>query len=233
MAKQQHSDMNMMQRIKLVRLEKHLAEVEKIIGNWIEELSAREPFEYRNRSWGWTEVYRSSLAQDPDNNHKLRQHLRSRPLWKHHTEWELGLDQVWVRLPAVRDRAQKEMQKMLRDGDSYPTDFIDTALYQAFHTAWNRPVLWEYSYNDPKPGTRFGGYVIEQNASKKAELQAIAQEHQDLVDRLAKTREMRQIAELWTEVKQVEESMRSLAGKILKSNEHLHPCSFCRKLWKA
>ena len=233
MAKKQHSDMDMMQRVKLARLEKHLAEVEKLIGNWIKELPAREPFEYVNRTWGWREVYRASLAQDPDTNHMLRQHLRSRPLWKHHTEWELKLDQIWVILPAVRDRAQKEMQKMLRDGDSYTTDFMDSALYQAFHIAWDRPILLEYSFNDPKPGARFGGYVIERNASKKAELQVITEAHGGLVDRLAKTRKMHQIADLWTEVTQVEAAMQSLAGKILKANEHLHHCGFCRKLWKA
>ena len=84
--------------IKKERLKKHLnKEVPNLIQEWVKQLNAPEPFAYMDHDiWGWQSPYRPILKQDPDSNHILRRHLRSRALWRYHTDWEGKLDSIRI-----------------------------------------------------------------------------------------------------------------------------------------
>ena len=81
--------------IKREYLKEHLEIVKKIIEDWISELVAPSPFAPLKDIWGWQSVYRPSAEQDPDSNHMLRRHLRSRALWYHHAAWVRKLENIW------------------------------------------------------------------------------------------------------------------------------------------
>lgn len=220
--------------IKKDRLEKHLREVEKTIKEWIPQLLAPDPFASRGNIRGWQKVYQSSIEADPTLNHMVRKHLKSRRLWRLHTEWQSTLNEVWSQLPSLRDYANRHMSQSSQSAMDYTEDFIGTALWQAFlETRRDRSIRLTYHPNDPGSGIKLGGYVIEKSASSDTELKEVKKKHRELIAALTGTQEMKQIVEAWQRTLDLQSNMHSLATTLIRSSDYLNPCRFCKKLWQA
>ncbi|NQT73101.1 MAG: hypothetical protein HQ553_10110 [Chloroflexi bacterium] len=220
--------------IKKDRLQKHLREVEKTIEEWIPQLSAPDPFASRDGTWGWQTVYQPAIEADTDLNHLIRKHLKSRRLWRLHTEWQYTLNAVWSQLPSLRDYANRHMSQSSQSAMDYTKDFIGTALWQAFlETRRDRSARLTYHPNDPGSGIKLGGYVLERSASSDTELKEVEKKHRKLIAALADTQEMKQIVDVWQRTLDLQSNMHSLATTLIRSNDYLNPCRFCKKLWQA
>jgi len=220
--------------IKRRRLEKHLQEVEKTIKEWIPQLSAPDPFELSDNVWGWQMVYQPPVEADDDLNHMLRKHLTSRRLWRRHTEWQYALNEIWDQLPSLWDNADRHMLQITRSEMDYTEDFTGTALWQAFHMICRDGVAkLAYHPNEAGSGIQFGAYVIEKSASSDEEFKPVEQEHRQLVAALANIPEMNETVEAWEKIQDLQSNMQSLATTLLRSNDYLNPCRFCRKLWQS
>lgn len=232
----------MLVQIKKERLNRHLAEVERLIEDWIPQLYAPDPFAFntQNHSWGWASAYRPVLEQDPDSNHMLRQHVRSRALWRNHSDWEGRLNQTQEVLGSFYKQAikiHKEMRKENRKGSKrardvrqYAVGYEEAAIWQAFHLACGERPSANYTLGDHATGVRFGDFLIETAAGAKS-LQAVESEHYQLSCRLSRTPQMGELAAEWALIRKLEERMRALATKALKSSDYLYPCRYCRRLW--
>ncbi len=93
------------QEIKKEYLKEHLEQVKQLVKNWVSELSMPEPLSPHRGTWGWKSIYRPAIAIEPDNNHIIRHHLRSRTLWSHHGNWGRELDSIWHLINQVRQAA--------------------------------------------------------------------------------------------------------------------------------
>ncbi len=226
-------DTNLMLDMKKDRLEKHLAEVEELIREWIAQLDVRDPFQYHERLWGWQSVYQPIAERDPDNNHILRHHIKKRQLWSHHAAWEINLNKVWELMLAIREVAQKKMvQKIKAEGKDYTADYLNTALLRGFELACKDTPIHTYQSGIEERGVQYGTWQIEQSCSSKREYEDITKGHQHFSFELSELKEMEQIVEVWEDVKRYESSMKALAEKALKTNDYLRTCQFCRNLWK-
>ena len=227
-------DAGIMLQIKKERLEKHLDDVEKLVKDWISHLSAPDPFAFDRRSdcWGWRSAYKPPLEQDPDSNHMLRKHLKSRALWRHHADWESRLDRISQLVPLAYGKANEKMGEITSGKAQYTENYLGTALWQAFYSACDKSPYWEYRRVDYGVTVSFGGYPIA-ISSEPEEYDQIHQEHPRLAEKLATLQQVRGVAEEWGFVMRLQEQMRALAEKALKSSDFLYPCKFCKHLWKA
>ena len=57
-------------------------------------------------------------------------------------------------------------------------------------------------------------------------------EHRDFVYYISGLKGMKELVEVWTDVRSLQEQMNSIAIKALKSNDILYRCRFCKHLWK-
>lgn len=232
---------DLMLQIKKERLDKHLAQVEKLIGEWVPELSAPDPFASctRGDSWGWQSRYEPDTEQNSDSNHMLRKHLKSRALWKHHADWQNGLGRVFQMLDSVRRKAGQMHHEASRDRKpaskkrEYTESYLGTALWRAFCLARKQAPNIDYTRGDGGKGVKFGGYVIETSSGTEAEFAAIGEEHRGLSRKLSKLSEMKEIAGEWALICELQSRMQALVSKALKSSDYLYPCTFCKRLWKA
>jgi len=223
-----------MLQIKKERLEIHLGDVEKLIKDWISQLWVPDPFSYYrdSDSWGWQSAYKPQLEQDPDSNHVLRKHLKSRALWKHHADWELRINRIWQLVPPTYDKAKGEMGETTTGERQCAYHYLGVAVWQGFNLACDqRPNMW-YKLRDQGRGVAFGSYLIEASSGPE-EYEQIRQGHLDLTYKLAKLHEVREVVKEWGSVAKLQEQMRALAGKALKSSDFLYSCKFCRHLWRS
>lgn len=230
----------LMLQVKKERLDKHLADVERLVLGWSSELSATSPFAYYTRgdSWGWQSAYVPDSERDPDSNHMIKKHLRSRALWKHHSDWRLKLDRVFEMSASVRKGAgQKEAERPPGKKSTsvkrvHTEGYLGTALWQAFCLARKQTQNVDYTRGDDGKGVRFGGYLIATSSGGKTEFATVCEEHRSLSCELSRLGEMKAIAEEWALVEELQARMQALAGKALKSSDFLYPCMFCRRLWR-
>lgn len=217
--------------IKKERLRKHLDEVETLIREWLRQLSAPGPFEWRRGEWVLKSPYLPDIERDPERNHMLRKHLQSRTLWSHHTAWVGCSERVFHLVQSMVKSAQREKLEGAT-GRQYMPDFTYTALWQAFQMAIGRNADDFYKSNEQGRGVNFGAYPIESSQTTGPELvDKVAREHQALIDGLAKSEGMKELAKEWLKMTETQTAMRNLAQKELRSSGFLHPCSFCRPLW--
>lgn len=221
--------------IKKEYLKKHLSEVKNLVDKWIRELNPPSPFgrDRDQSSWGWKVIYRPSTEQDPDSNHMLRRHLKSRALWSHHANWERKLEGIWYSIKKVRQVATKiYVKKLTVKQRQYTEDFVSTALWQGFEAACGK--VLQLDYKDPKnhKGRSFGAYVIETSVKAAGGYSLVEREHRDFSYEIAQTEEMKNLADQWSDVAKLQEAMAAIATKALKSSDILYPCQFCKHLWK-
>ena len=163
----------------------------------------------------------------------LKRHLRSRALWRHHTNWEQKLQEVGHLANQVRHKANiKYMRKSKDNQRQYTPDFLDTALWQGFEVACGKKLDNMYRIADNQKGVAVGAYNIEISATSPEERSSVEKEHQDFIYYVAQLKGMKDLARLWSEVRSLQERMSSIAIKALKSNDILYVCTFCKHLWK-
>lgn len=220
--------------VKRERLKRHLDnEVPELIEEWLRQLNAPGPFSTIKVNyegfWGWQSPYKPALEQNPDTNHMLRKHLRSRALWQYHTKWEGKLNNTFTLVKEIQGKTDKKIGNP--PDRKYTVHYRGTALWQAFKLAsgfhpdkWHRPA-------SPSLGVNYGAYLIEETASSDEQRTIIEKDHWDLIYYLASLNEMKKIAKEWQEALELARRMQDLAMKALKESNIFHPCRFCKKLW--
>ncbi len=221
--------------IKKEYLKEHLNEVKNLVSTWMGELNTPSLL-VRGQgqlSWGWPVIHKPSSECNPDSNQILRRHLRSRALWSHHGNWERKLESIWQLVSQVCGNTQK---KHLNESSSkrwhYTEDYVTTALWLGFEVACGRTLSLDYGVPDSKIGLSFGAYPIETSVRSAESRTLLEKEHREFIHGIAVTKEMKDLAGLWSEVAELQEAMRAIAAKALRSNDILYACRFCKHLWK-
>ena len=210
----------------------HLDEVKELITKWVPQLVALPPFDYQQQEWGWDSPYVPALERDPDSNHILRRHLRSRALWSHHWNWERHLNRIWTLSQAVREETAISYRGLKRKKQrTHHEDFVNTALWKGFQKACEVRVDHMYRPSDDGIGVFYGAYRIDDYAESAEERMLIEREHWGLIESTAKLEKMVEIADIWKEVQRLQDQMKLIAGEALMSNDIFHHCRFCKHLW--
>ena len=123
-------------------------------------------------------------------------------------------------------------QQAISKQRQYTADYINTVLWKGFEVACRKKLGIEYKIPDDQLGLSFGAYKIESSVTSEEERNLVEKEHRDLIYNLARTKVMKDIARLWIDIAKLQDTMRGLAMKALKSSDILYPCRFCRHLWK-
>jgi len=219
--------------IKKEYLKEHLEKVREEIETWIFELATPSPFAAVKGIWGWQEVYRPTKEYDPDSNHILRRHLRSRALWHHHAEWERKLEGLWQLKNRVNEDADKEHEERLyKKVRSYTESYIPSAVWQGFEIAKGREIYINYKIPDDRIGVSYGAYRIENSVQSADDRALVEKEHKEFSKYIAGTKIMEKLVTLWKEIQDVQKTMYSIADKTFKSHDIFYPCRFCKHLWK-
>ncbi|MFB0557159.1 MAG: hypothetical protein ACETVW_04825 [Dehalococcoidia bacterium] len=224
----------MAREIKKEYLMEHLEDIKRLIKGWISQLSTLNPFTPRDGVWNWQSGSSPDLERDQDSNHMLRRHLHSRALWSHHAEWERKRDILWSLKGRVQKLADNHYLKQLSNEQrKHRENYVAVALYAAFESRCSgKPLEVRYKTPHDKLGIALGNFKIELAASTADERTSIEKEHKGFINYLAKVEPMKELSALWQEIQYLEEQMRALANKALKSNDILYPCRFCKHLWK-
>ena len=224
----------MAREIKKEYLVQHLEDIKRLIASWISQLSVPNPLAPRGVVWNWQSVYSPNLERDSDSNHILRRHVQSRALWIHHTEWERKLSTLGDLVSQVRNLAEdKYLEQLSDEQEKYKENYIGIALWVAFDSTHSRkPLKLHYKIPDKEPGVALGDFKIELSASTANERTLIENEYKDFIHYLVGLEPMKELSTLWHEIQNVQEQMLALARKVLKSNDILYQCRFCRHLWK-
>jgi len=213
-------------------LSEHLEkEVPKLVRTWMSELQPPHPLYYPG---GWWETpYRPPTEQNPDTNHMLRRHLRSRTLWKHHAAWEQQLDGAHRLARQVRSKAEGVYSGHVKDiaqSREYTHDYLGVALWRGFdRAAGGKPERW-YRASEGGRGINYGVYQIEKSAFP-VEVEAVGKEHRSLVLDLARLDDMKALARQWKQAQNTGKEVQDLAEKALREHDIFQPCRFCRRLW--
>ena len=219
--------------IKKEYLKEHLENVKRAIEIWIPEINTPAPLTSHKDVWGWQSIYTPPMEQDPDSNHMLKRHLRSRALWSHHANWERKIGKVWYLTNRVRKEADdKHIEHSNNKQRQYTAEYVTVALWKAFDVARGREIDDWYKVPDDQHGVSYGAYKLELSAVTSEECSSIEKEHREFNHYLAELEDMCQLIELWHEVNELKTYMQTIGNNILKSGDILYPCKFCRHLWK-
>ena len=219
--------------IKREYLKEHLENARRLIERWTSELHATAPLEPKDGVFGWQLLYQPETERDPDDNHMLRRHLRSRVLWTHHSDWERKIEHAWQLAKSVKGQASAEYQERSSKARwHYSGLYLDTALWKGFDLASGQRIEKWYKVPDDGQGLSYGAYKIELSAASAKERSKIEEEHRAFVSGIARFTSMKELATIWGEVLGLERRMVEIACKVLKANDLLYPCRFCRHLWE-
>jgi len=214
-------------------LKEHLEKVKKLIEDWIPELKAPEPLSPYKGAWGWQSIYKPPTELEPDDNHILRRHLRSRALWSHHANWERKLDSIWDIAAKLRQEVGDKYGTISKNTKrQYTDEYVTVALWKGFDLACGEEVDDWYKVPDDQPGVSYGAYKIELSAKTSNKRSLIISEHRDIIKYIAGLDYMNTLIELWKEVVRIQEHTQSISIRALKSADILYPCTFCKHLWK-
>jgi hypothetical protein len=247
-------------QVKRDRLNKHLNEVEELIERWITELAAPSPFYWQEseesqrflssgagalptrtgeylrlqpwKLWACRSVYVPPLEQDTASNHILRKHLRKRALWRYHSEWEQRLNRIRELGAPICERATEieKIEKARAVGKELTEDYKAIALQVALEQALGHAPEKLYSQRAFR-GVCYGEVVIEKSANAQ-QMTEVAENHWQMASELGQSREMLELAQEWQHALALQERMREIAQKAIKSSDILYPCQFCRRLWQ-
>ena len=227
-----HSEMA--KEIKKEYLLRHLDEVEKSITDWIPQISAPAPLLLLDDDWGWLSTYRPALEENPDSKHVLKWHLRSRTLWRHHTEWERKLIATWDFITNVRKKADDVYTQLsINQPTLHREHYIGVALTAAFNSIYTGKLLKiQYQISGDQHGVSCGDFKIELEATIDEERLSIQKEHTAYTNTISNFKEMKQLIVIWHDIEVLQNHMQTIANKVIKSKDILYPCRFCRHLWK-
>lgn len=219
--------------IKRDYLKQHLEDVKRLIQRWISELHAPAPLEPKESMFGWKSPYRPATEQNPDDNHMLRRHLRSRALWIHHSDWESKLEHAWDLVKLAKEQASA--QHKVHSGKArwhYSEFYLVTALWKGFDLARSQKIEKWYGVPDDGQGLMYAAHEIELSAASARDCSKIEEEHRAFISDIARFSSMKELATVWGEVLDLERRLGEIAYRVLKANDMLYPCRFCRHLWK-
>lgn len=221
-----------MAELKKDYLKKHLYDVEKVIENWSTELNAPPP--YTNKSlWGWAYGYFPTEEQNPEHNHMIRKHLKSRTLWKHHSVWETKIRNIASLIDNIAKYAASIKTDLLSTPNrAYTKDFLECALWQGYELASGANRKLEYKPSKDGNGVTFGAFTIEAGATSPDIQQLIIKEHQYLIRNISGLGWMTELVSEWREVESLQQRMQNIINEAIKSHNILFPCRYCRRLWK-
>ncbi len=215
-------------------LDEHLKEVERVAGQWLGELTLGNPFYPPDREEDWGRVYEPPAEGDPEKNHMVRKHLRSRILWTYHTRWH-------QLLPAFTERRKETLEEAKRIAEGKGQYWVLTALWQAWERAKNEPksedeeTEWELraisNYQPdslPSPAVMFGRFAIEESGG----VERVRGPHMEMIRRLARLDSLKEALAVWSEIEDLRKKMGEIGRRIVKSRDILYPCQYCRHLWK-
>jgi len=225
----------MAKEMKTIYLKEHLDEIKETAEKWKSELTAPSPI-VRERGkiiWGWSTTYKPTQELDPDSNNMIRRHVKSRTLWTHHTNWEHKVKNIWELTNQIYiDVKKKHHDQASEKKGQYTDDYVNTALWEGFEMACGRTTNLNYKEPDNKIGLSYGAYTIETSVTSKESRNLIEKEHREFCSAIAATKEMKDLARLYSEVAELEAAMKAIVTKTLKSNDILYTCRFCKHLWR-
>jgi hypothetical protein len=211
-------------------LREHLETIKTLIRSWISELHLPEPLAPNNQVWGWQYLYRLPRQDNPDDNHMLRRHLKSRALWSHHSNLERKLEEIWQLTEQVRLKAKVERKKQNKPW-KYTEEYALIALWKAFDMALGKVIDLPFKVPNDQVGLSCGAYKIEDSANTPEARLSIEEDYRSFISSLSQNSMMKQLARSWLEASQLEVQMSSIADKMLKSGDIFYTCRFCRHLW--
>jgi hypothetical protein len=217
-----------------VYLRVHLEEVSKLIEKFIQQLDTPEPFFGNGEKWGWQEVYYPQVEMDREENHIIHRHMRSRQLWHRYAQWKNGKEEVYRFISEIRAIATEQYREIVAANHKWKLhdNFCGVALWHAFNVACGGKQ--QASYNKPDNGStglQYESFKIELACSSEEERQAIETEHRSLTKSITKLQGMDELVRVWNDVNSCTEQIAGLARKILRGNDILHPCSYCKRHW--
>jgi len=198
--------------------------------------------------WACRSLYAPRAEQDTASNHILHKHLRKRALWGYHTEWGQRLNRIRELGGPICERAT-EMENERAKGRKLTEDYKATALLVALELALGHTPEKSYSprvqgvsiaedrgipekVRSPRiQGVLYAGVVVEKTANAE-QWKVVKEEHWQMISELGESKEMRELAQEWQQVLDLQEKMKELAQKAIKSSDILYPCQFCRRLWQ-
>ena len=185
-------------------------------------------------NWGWLSIYRPALEETPDSKHVIRQHLRNRTLWKHHAEWERKLEATWDLIIKVRKEANDVYTQLsINQSTLHREHYVGVALTAAFNSIYTgKPIKIQYQIPGDQHGVSCGDFKIELEATINEERLAIQKGHTDYTNTITSFGEMKQLIVIWHDIEVLQEQMKIIANKVIKSKDILYSCRFCRHLWK-
>ena len=227
-----HSEMA--KEIRKDYLLRHLDEVEKLITDWIPQINAPAPLLLLDDNWGWLSIYRPALEEIPDSKHVIRQHLHNRTLWRHHTEWERKLEATWEFVTKVRKQANDVYTQLsINQLALHRKHYVGVALTAAFNSIYTgKPIKIQYQIPGDQHGVSCGDFKIELAATLDKERLTIQKRHMDYINTIANYEGMKLLIEFWRDVEVLQNQMKIIADKVIRSKDILYPCRFCRHLWK-
>ena len=89
-----------------------------------------------------------------------------------------------------------------------------------------------YKTLDNGKGIALGGFKIEAEAATSGEYNLIIKEHEGFINEISQMECMKKLVNEWSDIKDLQESVKAIANRAIKSNDILHPCRFCKHLWK-
>lgn len=225
-------------------LKKHLDEVKNLMHDWQSQLVAPNPFQWDgvNQAWGWQMPYCPSLEQNSDSNHMIRKHFRSRAFWRYHSEWQEMIEEVWHLQNKVREHATEKQEqteiKRVKDGNAkprkYTIHYLGVAIWKAFELLLHGKIDRWYKRPDVtqvQPGLYFGAYLIEESMESEGDGDDVQERHWSLVYDLHYLPELKELVDKWQKLCRVQEYMRALVDKCVKTNDIFYACKFCKNLW--
>jgi len=195
-----------------------------LINSWIPQLIAPEPLNPKQGTEGWQSSYRPVAEQDPDNNHMLKHHLKSRALWSHHANWERKLDKIWHLLEVLRDEVNIKYGIIASNTRrQYTPEYVTVGLWKGFDLAYDREFKDWYKKPDDQQGVSYGAYKIEVSAKSPAVRSLVIKKHMDFTHYITGLEDMKALVEIWRDTILLQKQMQSIINKSLKSVDILYP----------
>ncbi|GEM_PF-4933319 len=229
--------------IKKEYLVRHLDDMEHRAQSWLESHWSREYFHpdgtyIANSLAGKGVPSKSVLGADPELNHILRRHLRSRALWTHHGVWERAVGRLSQVEEGIAILAAPIAQTHQLQGPfTYTSAFLGSALAEAFKCVRGTGSPSVYTPYTPS-GVLLGRYMIEQSA-EGGDVPRVGRQHQLLVSELldhnrhpALDTAFHEAGRLQGDLEREEKAVRKLAADALKAKDFLYPCRYCKRLWQ-
>jgi hypothetical protein len=214
-------------------LREHLESVKTLIRDWMLGLHSPEPLSPNNHLWGWQSRYRLLTQDNPDDNHVLRHHLKSRALWSHYGQLETKLEEIWDLANNVRLEAKVMIEKQSTNSPrKYTQDYVPLALWKAFNLELGKTMGLTFRGSDDALGLICEAYEIEESANTTGQRQLIEKEFRSLITSVIRTPAMKDLTKSWLEAGQLEAQISMIADTTLKSGDIFYECRFCRHLWK-